>query len=233
MDNLGGLLRYPIDEIPFILLVLVIAFTFHEFAHAYVADKFGDPTPRSMGRVTLNPMVHLDVLGTILIFLLGFGWAKPVLIKRSNFRKPRLMGILVSFAGPLANLILAFLGFLLVYLLGYFGVFQSMNPGVHSASLLFLERFVQLNLVLFLFNLLPLPPLDGYRILQDFLPLRTRLVVQQYEQWVVFLFLLMFFIPPLYSSTLGQIFTLVGPLAGVMHNILQAIFGPVTIDLVS
>jgi Zn-dependent protease len=107
---MDSFLRFPIDQIPFVFLVLVIAFTIHEFAHAYFADRFGDPTPRSMGRVTLNPRVHFDFLGTILIFLVGFGWAKPVLINRSNFKRPRLMGIIVSFAGPFPTWLLLLSG---------------------------------------------------------------------------------------------------------------------------
>lgn len=231
-NTLGGLLRFPLDQIPFVFLVLLIAFTFHEYAHAKTADRFGDPTPREMGRVTLNPRVHLSLLGTILIFILGFGWAKPVLIKRSNFKNPRLMGILVSVAGPLANLLVAFVGMLAVYLLAYFNVFEAMNEGVFRAVRLFLRLLISLNLVLFLFNLLPLPPLDGYRILQDFLPLRARLKVQQFEQWVVFLFLLFIFIPELYNNTFGRLFDLVMPYPGrsypifsFLDGIWKAIFG--------
>jgi Zn-dependent protease len=227
VDFLEGLLRFPTQDIPFIFLALVFAFTLHEFAHAFAADKFGDPTPRSMGRVTLNPRVHLDVLGTILIFLVGFGWAKPVLINRANFKKPRLMGIIVSAVGPLTNLLIAFVGVLLLYLLAHLGVLDKVNYGVHEAISRFFYYLVTLNIVLFLFNLLPLPPLDGYRIVQDFLPLEQRIKLQQYEQWAIYFFLLMVFLPPLYNFVLGPYLSLQFPILDGMQNIARAIFGSI------
>lgn len=225
MDTLGGLLRYRFDEIPFVILVLIIAFTLHEFAHAYAADKFGDPTPRSMGRVTLNPRVHLDLLGSILILILGFGWAKPVWIKRSNFKHPRVMSIVVAVVGPLSNLLLAFVGMLIVYAIADFIGFDAMSSGVSEAVRVFFKHFILLNMTLFIFNLLPLPPLDGYRILSEFLPLRTRLKVQQYEQWFVYVFLLFIFIPSLYRIVLGPVFDLQLPIFDFFDSIMHAIFG--------
>ncbi|MBC8079667.1 MAG: site-2 protease family protein [Gorillibacterium sp.] len=216
--------RHP-EFIPFIFLVLMIAFTLHEFAHAFAADRFGDPTPRSMGRVTLNPQVHLDILGTILIFLVGFGWAKPVLINPSHFRKPRIMGIIVSLVGPLSNLLLVILGMLVFYSLDTFGLFATMSPGVHNAIALFMHFHIQLNLILFLFNLLPLPPLDGYRILLDLLPLPARLKLQQISQWFVFIFLLIIFLDPLYEVTLGPVFELTVPIFDGIDHTLATLFG--------
>lgn len=229
MDFLNGLLRFPVQDIPFVFLAVLIAFSLHEFAHAFAADKFGDPTPRSMGRVTLNPRVHLDVLGTLLIFIAGFGWAKPVLINRANFKKPRLMGIIVSIAGPLSNLLIAFIGLFIVYLLGYFGLFDKMNYGVHEAISRFFGYLISLNVMLFLFNLLPLPPLDGYRIVQDLLPIEQRIKLQQYEQWAIYLFLLMVFLPPLYNVVLGPYLSLQRPILNFMLNIVHAIFGNVNL----
>jgi Zn-dependent protease len=220
----GSLFNNP-EEIPFIFLALVIAFSIHEFAHAYTADKFGDPTPRSMGRVTLNPRVHLDILGTLLIFLIGFGWAKRVLINRANFKKPRLMGIIVSAVGPISNLLIAFIGLLIIYLLSYYHVVDGTSVGVQKAISLFFNKLIILNLVLFLFNLLPLPPLDGYRIVQDLLPLEQRVKLQQYEQWAIYLFLLMVFLPPLYNVVLGPLFSFVEPIYQVMYNIIRFIVG--------
>jgi Zn-dependent protease len=229
VDFLNGLLRFPTQDIPFVFLAVVFAFTLHEFAHAYAADKFGDPTPRLMGRVTLNPRVHLDVLGTLLIFIAGFGWAKPVLINRANFKKPRLMGIIVSIVGPLSNLLIAFFGLFIVYLLGHFGLYDKMNFGVHEAITRFFGYLISLNVMLFLFNLLPLPPLDGYRIVQDLLPVEQRIKLQQYEQWAIYLFLLMVFLPPLYNVVLGPYLSLQRPILKVMLNIIQAIFGNVNL----
>src|SRR5665647_1037814 len=220
----GSVFNNP-EEIPFIFLALVIAFSIHEFAHAYAADKFGDPTPRSMGRVTLNPRVHLDILGTLLIFLVGFGWAKPVLINRANFKKPRLMGIIVSAVGPISNIIIAFIGLLIVYLLSYYHVIDGSSVGIQKAISLFFNKLIILNIVLFLFNLLPLPPLDGYRIVQDLLPTEQRVKLQQYEQWAIYFFLLMVFLPPLYNVVLGPLFSFVEPIYHLMFNIIRSIVG--------
>ncbi len=133
----SSFLPYPVDELPFVFLVLLLAFTVHEFAHAYLADKFGDPTPRAMGRVTLNPRVHLDWLGMIFFLIVGIGWAKPVLINRGRFKHPRAMGIAVSFAGPFSNLVLGFISLVFVYAFHAYGWLDGMSPGVSSAVLTF------------------------------------------------------------------------------------------------
>jgi Zn-dependent protease len=218
------------EEIPFIFLALVIAFSIHEFAHAFMADRFGDPTPRSMGRVTLNPRVHLDIMGTLLIFLIGFGWAKPVLINRANFKKPRLMGIIVSAVGPISNLIIAFIGVLIIYLLSYYHVVDGTSIGVQKAISLFFNKLISLNILLFLFNLIPLPPLDGYRIVQDILPLEHRIKLQQYEQWAIYFFLLMVFLPPLYNVVLGPLFSFVEPIYRIMINIVRFFVGDLPLN---
>lgn len=196
---------YPIDELPFVFLSLVIAFSVHEFAHAYSAYLLGDPTAKHEGRVTLNPRKHLDIIGTILIFIVGFGWAKPVPVNRNNFKNPRLMGIVVSAVGPLSNLIIAFIGVCMTYLLFRTGAYDS-SSGSMAAVRMFLNHLVQLNAVLFVFNLLPLPPLDGYRIVEDLAPQRVRIRMHQNVQWGMFIFLLIVFIPPLYANTLAPLF---------------------------
>lgn len=139
---------YPFEMIPYVVLTLAAAFTVHEVAHAYVAYKFGDETAKRQGRLTLNPLKHLDPFGTILIFLMGFGWAKPVPVNRFYFKKPRLAGFLVSIAGPVSNLVLALLGFLLVLLSAKL---PSVLPSAFYSGLLqFLTIWVNLNLLLFL-----------------------------------------------------------------------------------
>jgi Zn-dependent protease len=217
--------RYSLDEIPFVLLVLLIAFTFHEFAHAYTAYKFGDPTAKHLGRVTLNPRVHLDLIGTLLILIAGFGWAKPVPVNRNKFKYPRLMGIIVSFAGPFSNLLISFTGLLCMYVLVGFGAVDSMSPGVYKAVQLFLSLLVSINMTLFLFNLIPLPPLDGYRILEDLLPAGLREKLRGFEQWAIFIFLLMVFIPPIARVTLGPLFAIGSLILSGMQRMLSAWFG--------
>ncbi|MEF3304609.1 site-2 protease family protein [Paenibacillus sp. GYB003] len=206
MEGLNSFLRYPLEELPFILLVLVLAFTVHEFAHAYAAYKFGDPTAKQLGRVTLNPRVHLDVLGTILILIAGFGWAKPVPVNRGRFKHPRLMGIVVSAVGPLSNFVLAFVGIVIYHIFATSGILNGASTGVVAAIDLFLRRLVELNIVLFIFNLIPLPPLDGYRIIEDLAPSHIRMKMAQNEQWGIFVFLLIVFIPKLSEYTIQPLF---------------------------
>jgi Zn-dependent protease len=216
-------LHYRLEELPFIFIALVIAFTIHEFAHAYLAYKFGDPTAKHMGRVTLDPRKHLDIIGTILILIAGFGWAKPVPVNRGRFKYPRMMGIAVSAAGPLSNLALAFIGLFLYNVIIDAGWTLNASPGVRQAVDVFFGHFIQLNIVLFLFNLIPLPPLDGYRIIEDLAPLRVRHKMSQYEQWGVFIFLLLVFIPPLYQVTIRPLFSFGAELFMGMNRIVQLI----------
>lgn len=140
---------------PLIFVGLIISITIHEFAHAIVADRLGDPTPRSQGRVSINPLRHLDPLGTLVLLIANFGWGKPVVIDPYNFRNPRRDEILVSLAGPLSNIILAII----------------LSQASRFAPIPF--EFVLVNLYLAVFNLLPVPPLDGSKILLNLLPENT------------------------------------------------------------
>jgi Zn-dependent protease len=210
---------------PFVLLVLVIAFTVHEFAHAYAAYKFGDPTAKQLGRVTLNPVEHIHLLGLLFFVLAGFGWAKPVPVNRANFSKPRLMGIVTTAVGPLSNLLLAFLGVLFIFISNEFHWLSGSSTGVNSAVYVFLNYFISMNLILFIFNLLPIPPLDGYRIIFDLSPRRAQTGLGRYEQWAFYIFLLLLFIPPLRDVTLVPLFHLQVPILNGMVKLLSLIFG--------
>ncbi|WP_442603687.1 site-2 protease family protein [Paenibacillus sp. KN14-4R] len=221
---MSNFLAFPLDRIPFVLLVLMISFSVHEFAHAYTATKFGDPTPRSMGRVTLNPRSHLDVLGTILFVLFGIGWAKPVLINPSRFKRPRLMSILVSVAGPVSNLVLSFVTLAVFFAMIKWGWINSWSVGAKDAVLVFIGYMVKLNLFLFIFNLIPIPPLDGYRILSDSLPRRMAMQLRPYEQWLFYIILLAVFIKPIYNVTLGPIFKLQWVILDLFSSILEPLF---------
>nr|WP_243240363.1 site-2 protease family protein [Clostridium cibarium] len=154
-----------------IIPAILLAFTFHEFAHAKVADMLGDKTPRFQGRLTLNPMSHIDPLGTLLILIAGFGWAKPVETNPSAFKNYYKDDLKVSLAGPLANLVLAFLGYLCY---GLFVIFQT-KTGLLPASISnvlagMLDGVFSINVSLFVFNLLPIPGLDGFWVLRDLKP---------------------------------------------------------------
>lgn len=152
-------------------VVLIIAFTVHEFAHAFVANYFGDDTPRSQGRLTLNPLVHLDPIGSLLLLVAGFGWAKPVQINPYVLqRRSPAAPMLVALAGPTSNLLLAALAAVPLRL-GWYAInlFSPGNQILPDVSYV-LSWFVLLNLILMLFNLLPIFPLDGEKVLDYFLP---------------------------------------------------------------
>ncbi|MGG0385502.1 site-2 protease family protein [Priestia filamentosa] len=183
-------LAFPLQQMPFVVITLIIAFTIHEFSHAFVANLFGDPTAKNEGRLTLSPIFHLDPFGTLLLIIAGFGWARPVPVNPRNFKRPRLAGVLVSIAGPLSNLVLAFIGTICYYALVNAQV-ASNNQYLYE----FLNLFIMLNILLFIFNLLPFPPLDGYRILEDLAPTNIRIKMKQYESYGILLFLIIVITP--------------------------------------
>lgn len=156
---------------PFIIAILV-ALTVHEWAHAFVADRLGDPTPRSEGRLTLNPIAHLDPVGTLLFFLVSFGWGKPVPVNARYFKHYKRDTALVAIAGPVSNLILAILA--LVFINHVLPLFVSVGStdriGLFLSEVFF--NLVLINLSLMAFNLLPIAPLDGSKVLEAFIPLR-------------------------------------------------------------
>lgn len=158
---LGKLLMLP---------AILIGFTFHEFDHAKMADKLGDKTPRFQGRLNLNPINHLDPIGTLLILFCGIGWAKPVQVNPRAFKNYYKDDLKVSLAGPLANLIVAFVGMILYVAVYLLGGYEILNGALFSVLLVISEWIVTLNINLFVFNLLPLPGLDGFSIFRDLSP---------------------------------------------------------------
>ncbi len=151
------------------LTVLVVAFTVHEFAHAWSADTLGDNTPRMHGRLTLNPLAHLDPLGSLMLLFSGFGWAKPVPVNPYALQRRTPAGLmLVALAGPLSNLVLA-IGAAIPFKMGWVNVFGPQGTLIPTASQL-LSEFVWINLILMLFNLIPLAPLDGEKVAMYLFP---------------------------------------------------------------
>jgi len=159
----------------FFVPAFLIAITVHEVAHAYVAWRLGDPTARAMGRITLNPLRHIDPFGLIILIIFRFGWAKPVLINPRNFKNEKMGMALSALAGPVSNIALAFLGLIISNIILVFAVnaeitINSSAGNVIMVALSFFGYFAFLNVWLALFNLLPVPPLDGSRIVNYFLP---------------------------------------------------------------
>jgi len=179
------------------MITLLVAFTIHELAHAVVADRMGDPTPRNMGRITLNPLAHLDPVGTIVLLLSGFGWAKPVMVNPNNLKgNPRTGMAIVAAAGPISNILMALLASIPFWIGLATFTMSSPNEFVPSFGFL-LSEFVWLNVVLALFNLVPIPPLDGYKILMGILPPDISYQLRVLEQYGFLILMAVIFILPM------------------------------------
>ena len=208
-----------IENLPQILLslpIVLIALSFHELAHGFVAMKLGDNTAKNLGRLTMNPLKHIDIIGFISMVLFHFGWAKPVPIQSRNFRKPRRDMALTGLAGPVSNIILAIISVLLLRLVMlimgvampneinlcikalFLGSFSSISASVPFIIMSIISYMlylgVILNLSLALFNLIPIPPLDGSRIFYVFRPANLYFGIMKYEQYIsMAMFLLLMF----------------------------------------
>ncbi|CAB1250720.1 site-2 protease family protein [Clostridium sp. WLY-B-L2] len=185
-----------------IIPAILIGFAFHEFAHAITADRLGDKTPKFQGRLTLNPFAHVDIIGFIMILLVGFGWAKPVEINPSAFKNRNKDDLKVSIAGPLANLIIAFLAAMLVVLLYKWGGLATETSSIFNLVVKIILYIVNINCMLFVFNLIPIPGLDGFHILRDIFPsLFYRISGSIYRYQIIIL--LLFVATPLAKYVVG------------------------------
>ncbi len=166
------LFRVPIEVLILLIPVLIFALVFHEFSHAWVANKLGDPTARYSGRLTLNPLAHLDPFGSLMILFVGFGWAKPVPVDSRYLANPRVDMMKIAFAGPAANLLLAFVGGTII------------RTGLVSGSItLMLLLFTQINIMLAVFNMIPIPPLDGSQIFSSIMMRRYPELVYKLQMY--------------------------------------------------
>jgi len=186
-------------------VALVVGITFHEFSHAFIADQLGDHRPRALGRVTLNPVAHIDPIGALVFVVAGFGWGRPVPVNVYALRPGRIGMAMVAAGGPAANVIVAVAGAVIYRVLEI--------SGVDGFGLDLAFWIVLYNLLLAIFNLLPIPPLDGYNVLLAFLPPRTAFTVQRYAPYGVIVLLLLVFMP---GSPLGVMFSAVRSLTGVL-----------------
>ncbi len=208
-----------VSKIAIMLVPALLAIILHEVAHGYIAERFGDPTARLLGRLTLNPLKHLDPIGTIAIFIFGFGWARPVPVNPGNFRRPRRDMIWVALAGPVTNLILALLSALFLRGLGLLDQSSFGNSQFYfqftTPVKMMLGFSLYINVLLGVFNLIPLPPLDGGRVLTGVLPERQAALVSKLEPFGFVLILFLVFFTDVWSRVLGPIInTLVVFMAG-------------------
>lgn len=210
---IGELFNNPLAFL-FWLIAIVLAITVHEFAHALVADRLGDPTPRMQGRLTLNPLAHLDPLGTLVMLIARFGWGKPVIFDPYNLRYPRRDTALISLAGPVSNILVATTASILLHL-----VYSThMLSGVAGVLLLaVLQPIIVLNVVLAVFNLVPIHPLDGFKIVEGILPKEYAAQWHELESYgMIFLLFLVF---PLFGNV-APINQLISPVINVLLGIL-------------
>ena len=227
-------LRYitVIGDAPMAFLILIAAFlfsmlvglSFHEFSHAYVADSLGDRTPRSYGRLTLNPRAHLDPAGSLMILFAGFGWARPVPVNPFNTRNPQRAMAMIASAGPVSNLLMAAIAGLPIQL----GWAPFWHPFVHPSLAsqwaevwtrspqdllgLFLGTVVLLNVLLAVFNLLPLAPLDGFRVAVGLLPRDLAQPLARLERWGPGILIVLILLPFISGGEFSPLFTVMGPL---------------------
>ena len=204
----------------FSLISLVLAIAVHEFAHALAADRLGDPTPRLMGRLTLNPLAHLDPLGSIMLLLVHFGWGKPVIFDPFNLRNPRRDSAIISLAGPLTNFLMAIVGSVLLRLLisARFISLSSQPFGIAiDVFSALLESIIIFNISLGVFNLVPIHPLDGFKIVEGMLPDEYARQWHQLEPYgTIFLLFLAF---PILGNV-APISRIISPIMSVLLNLL-------------
>ncbi|MDD2190013.1 MAG: site-2 protease family protein [Eubacteriales bacterium] len=176
-----------------ILPAILIGLSFHEFAHAFAADRLGDPTPAQQGRVTINPIAHVDFLGFLALIFIGFGWGKPVEVNPSNFKNMRRDNLIVDVAGVTINFILAIIFTGILRLLTTYQ-YNFINSSLGSIVVEMIFAIISINIVLMIFNLLPIPPLDGFGILTEVFNLRQKeFYYKIYDKgFIILLFLLIF-----------------------------------------
>ncbi|MEA4986855.1 MAG: site-2 protease family protein [Anaerovorax sp.] len=188
----GTPMEWIMDKI-MILPGIIIGLSFHEFAHAKVADLCGDPTPRLQGRVTINPLAHVDLFGFIALFFIGFGWGRAVEIDPRNFKNPRRDELLVGLAGVTMNLILAILFTAIMKILFTFSP-QFLYTGLGEIVISILQKVVLINLVLMVFNLIPVPPLDGFNVAAELFHFRYKQIYYTlYDKGFLILMVLILF----------------------------------------
>lgn len=204
-------------------LAMLLVIPLHESAHAYVSWKLGDSTAKDYGRLTLNPLRHFDVMGVVCLIVAGFGWAKPVPIGANRFRNPKVGMALSAAAGPVSNFLFAYVSIILWKLVA-FGLYYPLgNNGLYNFLCLFFQILTIMNITLAVFNMLPVPPLDGSRIFLVFLPQRLYFKIMQYERYIMLALFVLLFIGVL-DTPLGVINNFVFNLLDKGSGFIDAMF---------
>ncbi|MBO5312754.1 MAG: site-2 protease family protein [Clostridia bacterium] len=216
-------------ELLLVAPTVLIALTFHECAHGYIAYKLGDPTAKYLGRLSLNPIKHIDPLGAICMLIAHFGWAKPVPIDITNFKNPKRDVALSALAGPVANILLGFIGCLIYSVtINLLPAFYEKTFGYYIAYVWvnFIYYFGWLNISLAIFNLLPIPPLDGSKILYAFLPPKAYNGFKRHEREIALVFMLIIILDSRFLGgyVTGFLSYIVGLIHGGFVNLFNLLF---------
>ena len=206
------------------MVVLILAISAHEAAHAWMSDRFGDDTARLLGRVTLNPVAHTDPIGTLLIPVVNFlisagggrpfviGWGKPTPVNPLRWRQKDLANVMVSIAGILANILIAIVAFTIIKVLLVTGLFYDIPSSVKEPVVLLLDYMLSMNISLAVFNLLPFPPLDGSKVLETFLPASLQPLYEILEQYGFLILMVLMY--------MGVFRFIIGPILSIVYSLL-------------
>ncbi len=227
--NLGGYIQNPSKLLSLLLALpaVIIAMTFHEFAHAFTADKLGDETPRNQGRVTLNPLKHIEPIGFVMLLFAGFGWGRPVQINPVRFKRNISMSkgeAIVSFAGPFMNLILAVIFSFVLGFIFKFNLLANVSSTYSSIIIILLYQIIFMNIGLGVFNLIPLPPLDGSKILRYFMSTKAQMWLDRNQHIFYIIFIAIW--------VLGLAGVIISPIIRIIaKGIMLLVSGTLGIDL--
>ena len=215
----SGDLRSALITFLLSLPIILITLTVHELCHGLAALKLGDPTAKNNGRLTLNPLAHLDPIGTLMMVLAGFGWAKPVPVDPRYFKNPKKGMAITALAGPLSNIVMAFIVYMIYSAVNVNVVVTEKNRSFLVIVLTFLYLFYSMNIYLAVFNLLPIPPLDGSRILLAVLPTDEYFQIMKYER-VIYVVILVLMFTGVLSIPIRLIANLIVSLFGLIAGII-------------